>query len=289
MAEPGEEKESENAAQESDDTRDKQKTESSQLAESEERTISDNLIAKAAADDADIEELKNKQEHEIEPKKSDATGENQITEPNTSTDNEPGVTHEEIVAQALTAETLFADSAKKKQSELNSADAEEAEESRSVEPSSLAKEAGNNILEKVRTDKNFEKNSTNAPLLQDLSIIDGKILVYFSHDSLELSEQSIETLKIISEILSKYPSTDIIVEGYTDSKGNFWYNEKLSQARANVVKSYFKLQGISQARITAQGMGSQNPIGDNETLEGRRKNRRVEIKIEMEPISNRAG
>jgi outer membrane protein OmpA-like peptidoglycan-associated protein len=144
-----------------------------------------------------------------------------------------------------------------------------------------AEKAIDNHIENFYIDEKNEKINVNAPLIEDLSVIGGKILIYFNYDSLELSEQSRETLRIILDIISKYPNSSLLIEGYTDAAGNYWYNEKLSQARADVVKTYFNKKGISPLRITASGKGSENPRGNNKTAEGRRKNRRVEIKIEM--------
>jgi general secretion pathway protein A len=118
------------------------------------------------------------------------------------------------------------------------------------------------------------------------SVIDGRIIIYFNHDSLKLSEQSLETLKLVLNIISKYPDSSIIIRGYTDRHGNFWYNKKLSQSRANAIKSYLENQGITPSRIQAQGMGSQNPIGNNTTKQGRRQNRRAEIEITKEDERN---
>lgn len=86
--------------------------------------------------------------------------------------------------------------------------------------------------------------------------------------------------------LSRYPNLIAIVEGYTDSYGNYYYNLKLSQLRANTIKSYFVGQGIAKSRIKVIGLGNENPIGDNENQEGRRKNRRVEIRFELANKSN---
>jgi len=70
----------------------------------------------------------------------------------------------------------------------------------------------------------------------------------------------------------------ILVEGFTDSTGPLAYNQRLSQERADaVMNDIIKVGNISPDRISAQGMGPQNPIGDNKTAAGRALNRRVEI------------
>lgn len=87
------------------------------------------------------------------------------------------------------------------------------------------------------------------------------------------------TLDQISQSLSQYPNSLIDVYGHTDSTGSDQYNQGLSEARARTVANYMTMQGVSGARIRSQGFGETMPIGDNNTDEGRRRNRRVEIKI----------
>ncbi len=72
----------------------------------------------------------------------------------------------------------------------------------------------------------------------------------------------------------------IRIEGYTDSTGTQAVNEKLSQDRAESVKSFLASHGISTDRIEAVGMGPASPLADNATAEGRADNRRVEIIIQ---------
>ena len=66
---------------------------------------------------------------------------------------------------------------------------------------------------------------------------------------------------------------------YTDSKGSDEFNLKLSEQRAQSVYSYLNSKGIITSRLNIQGLGEANPIGDNETEEGRAHNRRVEFII----------
>ena len=97
--------------------------------------------------------------------------------------------------------------------------------------------------------------------------------------SYDFSDKNFQTLKQIAKLLVRHPKADIIVKGYTDVKGNYEYNQQLSILRAEAVKRYFKDQGINVSRIKAFGLGSKNPIGSNQTLEGRKQNRRVEIEL----------
>jgi outer membrane protein OmpA-like peptidoglycan-associated protein len=106
-------------------------------------------------------------------------------------------------------------------------------------------------------------------------------VIHFEKNSKKLSSVSLKTLDKLVALAFKYPNSEIIVNGYTDSHGNYWYNLKLSKARAELVKKYLISQGIRSSRIKATGRGSENPIGTNAYKEGRKKNRRVEIKIQI--------
>lgn len=81
----------------------------------------------------------------------------------------------------------------------------------------------------------------------------------------------------LSSILKAYPEVNIVIEGFTDSTGNADANVSLSQQRADAVKSRLLEAGINDSRIATKGFGAANPIGDNETIEGRAQNRRIEV------------
>ena len=83
-------------------------------------------------------------------------------------------------------------------------------------------------------------------------------------------------IKEVADYLDRHSDVDVIIEGHTDSKGSEAYNKGLSQRRANSVKKYLVDKfGISESRITAKGYGESKPIADNNTSEGRQRNRRV--------------
>jgi len=108
-----------------------------------------------------------------------------------------------------------------------------------------------------------------------------KSIINFGHNSDDLSDEDFKTLEQIGSFISQHPNAELIIKGYTDSYGKYMYNKNLSKFRANLVKSYFVGQGISPSRIKTFGMGSKNPKRSNKTLEGRKLNRRVEIKINI--------
>ena len=74
-------------------------------------------------------------------------------------------------------------------------------------------------------------------------------------------------------------NANVTIDGYTDADASDDYNLKLSQKRANAVKSYLISKGIEASRITINAYGEKNPVADNETPEGKAKNRRVVISV----------
>lgn len=104
--------------------------------------------------------------------------------------------------------------------------------------------------------------------------------VFFDFDKSTLKTESISELNRALEIFKRYPNVRIEIGGHTDSYGSNEYNERLSQARAEVVKRYLIDNGLAAVRITkVKGYGEEVPVQTNETPEGRAKNRRVEFKI----------
>ena len=104
--------------------------------------------------------------------------------------------------------------------------------------------------------------------------------VFFETGSAVLTADSQYELKKVGELLNKYSNMNIEVGGHTDSTGNPDSNQTLSEARANSVMSYLTGTGrVGNNRLTSQGYGPNNPVGDNATEEGRQQNRRTELKI----------
>jgi general secretion pathway protein A len=109
-----------------------------------------------------------------------------------------------------------------------------------------------------------------------------KFTVFFKHNSNQLPQQTLETLNRIINLAADHPLSTITITGYTDSHGDRLYNVMLSAERANRVKAYLVQGGVPASKIKVFGKGSENPIESNATLEGRKKNRRVEIELSME-------
>jgi len=86
-------------------------------------------------------------------------------------------------------------------------------------------------------------------------------------------------LNLLASMLKEKPEYKLSINGYTDNVGSAASNVILSQNRAENVKNYLVKQGVAESRISAEGYGMENPIGDNTTPEGRAKNRRVEFLV----------
>lgn len=107
----------------------------------------------------------------------------------------------------------------------------------------------------------------------------GENSVRFDTNKSTLTSTAQENLENIIPILNEYKNTNIVIYGYTDSTGRVEYNQTLSAQRAGSVKKYLTGKGIDGARIETKGLGINDPIASNETVEGRSKNRRVEFAI----------
>jgi len=103
--------------------------------------------------------------------------------------------------------------------------------------------------------------------------------VNFLTSSDQLTEDSKKTLNDIAIVLTKNKDLEVELAGYTDNRGNPRFNDKLSKLRAISVKAYLVSKGVDAENMTAKGYGDDNPIANNETADGRSKNRRVELHI----------
>ncbi|HEX2676281.1 MAG TPA: OmpA family protein [Polyangiales bacterium] len=108
--------------------------------------------------------------------------------------------------------------------------------------------------------------------------------VLFASGKAELLPGAQQRLASVADALKDDEGKHILIEGHTDSRGSEATNLALSQQRANSVRDYFVSRGIPTERITANGLGSNRPVADNSSAEGRADNRRVEIVIQpIEP------
>jgi outer membrane protein OmpA-like peptidoglycan-associated protein len=113
--------------------------------------------------------------------------------------------------------------------------------------------------------------------------------IIFEFDRYSLGNQYRLTLDDVVKLMKEQPSAKLVITGYADILGSEAYNKKLSQMRADEVKHYLTTKGIEGKRLKATGAGSANYLAINSNAdgtdnpEGRKYNRRVELRLENIP------
>ena len=102
-------------------------------------------------------------------------------------------------------------------------------------------------------------------------------IINFAVGSSAIPEANQAILDKAAGILQANKDIVLSIKGHTDSTGNADNNKKLSQQRADAVKSYLVSKGVEATRLTAEGKGPSEPVADNATEQGRFKNRRIEF------------
>ena len=102
--------------------------------------------------------------------------------------------------------------------------------------------------------------------------------VYFNTGTATISAKALKPLDEVITILKANPTAKLSIEGHTDNTGKEDINKALSQKRADAIAAYLTKKGIEATRLTATGFGSGKPVVDNNTAQGKAKNRRVELK-----------
>ena len=149
--------------------------------------------------------------------------------------------------------------------------------------------------EQQRQQAEAEKTALRERLRQQLNLIletqetaRGLIVnisdVLFDFNKYTLKPGAREKMAKVSGILLAYPGLKIQLEGHTDSVGSDEYNLKLSQERADAVRSYLVDQKVPADTVTATGLGKADPVASNDTNAGRQQNRRVEMVVSGAPI-----
>lgn len=101
--------------------------------------------------------------------------------------------------------------------------------------------------------------------------------VSFDTNQSALKSELLPVLDSVAKALNEHPELRARAIGYTDSSGSNAINQPLSQRRAEAVTQYLAGHGVASSRLSAEGRGSANPVGDNNTAQGRALNRRVEL------------
>jgi general secretion pathway protein A len=116
-------------------------------------------------------------------------------------------------------------------------------------------------------------------VLPEMELPQKTINVRFENDSSEFFFTDFERVDDFVTAVKKHPEAVIIISGHSDSLGSEGYNYRLSLFRANMVKSFFLGKGIPSYQLKVRAFGGKDPLMPNDTEEGRRMNRRVEIDV----------
>ena len=113
--------------------------------------------------------------------------------------------------------------------------------------------------------------------------------VLFAVGKAEVAPGGQRSVDQLVQFLKTYPRRRVLIEGHTDNTGNEDFNVKLSQQRADAVRSLLVARGIAPERIATRGYGPKYPIVENDTPAGRQQNRRVEVLVLNEAPSADGG
>jgi outer membrane protein OmpA-like peptidoglycan-associated protein len=141
----------------------------------------------------------------------------------------------------------------------------------------------NDSIALAESDKRLQQELANRPELQQQLLSTGLLVldaVYFETGKTEISMNSEPYLKLIAKMLTQYPKLQVEIGGHTDNVGGPEYNQDLSQKRSDAVVAYMVQVAPSlQGRLTAKGYAYSQPKASNNTVEGREKNRRTELRV----------
>ncbi len=113
--------------------------------------------------------------------------------------------------------------------------------------------------------------------------------VLFDTGKYTLKPGARERLAKVAGILQAYPDLHVEVEGHTDNVGGVEFNQRLSEDRANAVRSFLVSQGVRPDVIQSRGAGMSEPVASNDTASGRQMNRRVDMVVSGQTIGNTTG
>jgi len=137
---------------------------------------------------------------------------------------------------------------------------------------------GNQMDQQAKELKQNIPGATVARVGEGIQVTFASGLLY-DFDSDVVRSIAAENLRNLAASLSKYPNTDLLIVGYTDTEGSTVYNQALSERRATSVSNFLAAQGVTVARLKTAGLGELEPVSTNDTETGRQLNRRVEVAI----------
>lgn len=122
------------------------------------------------------------------------------------------------------------------------------------------------------TPKGFKVDVDGCPLKATLHL-------NFATDSNKVDAEGTAKVAVFASFLKDSPAYKANIVGHTDSTASDAYNQKLSERRAEMVKSMLIKDGVASERLTSEGMGEKMPVASNKTKAGRAENRRIEVEL----------
>jgi len=113
--------------------------------------------------------------------------------------------------------------------------------------------------------------------------IEATLRINFDVDRDVIRPDEAVKLDELAAVFAKYPENIVMLEGHTDADGSDAYNQVLSEKRARSVELYLKAKKLDIGSLTSTGYGESRPVAFNDTPQGKAANRRVEIKISVDP------
>lgn len=130
----------------------------------------------------------------------------------------------------------------------------------------------------------FDQGTAGYQMVTFIERGDGNALFKFKNlnfvtGSAKINQETAKEVGEVASVLKTYPDVTIEISGHTDDTGEETVNEELSKARAEAVKARLTANGIDGNRIATKGYGSRYPIASNQSEEGKKENRRIEIRV----------
>ncbi|MGE0638524.1 MAG: OmpA family protein [Bacteroidia bacterium] len=161
------------------------------------------------------------------------------------------------------------------------AEKEKAQTEQTVEEklAALDKESPEEQVERMLAEKETQKKPEPQPPAQTKSKPTILRQLFFEKNSATILPESEDELIMLQDLMLSNPTMRIEIAGHTDESGDEEMNKILSMARAQAVSNFMQMLEIDASRMTCKGFGSTRPLFNNDTEQGREKNRRVEFRV----------
>ncbi len=179
-----------------------------------------------------------------------------------------------VVLAALPASSALGQTdaaTEKKKLELREKELELKKKEVDLQKQQLQLDAAKKELQLQETDKNITMR------------LEGDVL--FDFEKSTLRPEAEKSLEKVAVVISQFPQSKVLINGYTDSRGDQQANLRLSEKRAEAVKAWLGKKGVAADAVSTKGLGEANPVAPNQNPDGtdnpqgRQQNRRVEITV----------